>query len=312
MRVRVPSVTQKTILLEMAKAIKIMILDNKIKLAVQKEGRLTDETLSFLRQAGLVFESYRQKLFSSCRNFALEIVFVRDNDIGDYVSSGVVDLGILGQNLLFEQRPKVKKILNLRYGFCSLVAAVPKESKIEKIKDLDGKKIATSYPKSCQIFFAKNKIEVEIIPISGSVEIAPVLGVAEAIVDLSSTGSTLVLNDLRFLAKIFDSEAVLIANNQINNKEKEKLLEQLLNRFKGVLSARKNKYVFMDVPKKILPKLERIIPKRSLSPVYLKEKNKIVTLQSTLKEDFFWEITGQLKKLGVTNIVLLPVEKIIT
>ncbi|OGE64957.1 ATP phosphoribosyltransferase, partial [Candidatus Daviesbacteria bacterium RIFCSPLOWO2_02_FULL_36_7] len=179
-------------------------LDYKnLKLAIQKEGRLTEETLEFLRKSGLEFESYKQRLFSLCRNFPLEILYVRDDDIPDYVASGIVDLGILGQNLLSEERPDVKKLLNLRYGFCSLVLAVPKESCIKSIRDLKRKTIATSYPQSTKKFFKENNITVDIVKISGSVEITPALGVAQAIVDLISSGSTLALNDLRILTKIY-------------------------------------------------------------------------------------------------------------
>src|SRR5258708_23042347 len=138
-------------------------LNNKnLKLVIQKEGRLTEETLEFLRKSGLEFESYKQRLFSVCRNFPLEILYVRDDDIPDYVASGTVDLGILGQNILHEERPKVKKLLNLRYGFCSLIIAVPKESTIKDITDLKDKIIATSYPSSAKNFFKKNDISVEV------------------------------------------------------------------------------------------------------------------------------------------------------
>src|SRR5204863_171308 len=147
-------------------------------LAVQKNGRLTEETLNFLRSSGLEFESSKQRLFSSCRNFPLEILYLRDDDIPDYVASRTVDLGILGQNILNEERPKVKKLLNLRYGFCSLIVAVPKESEIRNINELKGKTIATSYPKSTKKFFQKNNIPVDVVSISGSVEITPALGVS--------------------------------------------------------------------------------------------------------------------------------------
>lgn len=204
-----------------------------LKLAIQKEGRLTDETLEFLRRSGLEFESYKQRLFSLCRNFPLEILFVRDDDIPYYVSSGTVDLGILGQNILNEDKPKVKKLLNVRYGFCSLVVAVPKKSKITKISDLTGKTIATTYPESTKNFFKKNNVPIEIVRISGSVEIAPALGIAQAVVDLTSTGNTLALNDLRILTKIYDSEAVLVANKQTFMNGKKVLLDNLITLFKG-------------------------------------------------------------------------------
>src|SRR4030042_4880413 len=173
-----------------------------LKLAIQKEGRLTEETLELLRKSGLEFESYKQKLFSTCRNFPLEIVYVRDDDISNYVASGTVYLGIIGQNILYEEQPKVKQLLNLQYCFCALAVAVPKESPVTTLSDLNGKTIAASYPRSTTNFFRKNKISVKIVRISGSVEIAPALGIASAIADLTATGSTLALYDLRTLTKI--------------------------------------------------------------------------------------------------------------
>jgi len=286
------------------------INNKKLKLAVQKEGRLTEETLEFLRKSGLEFESYKQRLLSSCRNFPLEIVYVRDNDIPDYVASGTVDLGIIGQNLLYEERPKVKKLLNLRYGFCSLTIAVPKESKIKTIKDLNNKIVATTYPQSTQNFFKKNGITVKIVRISGSVEIAPALGIAQAIVDLTSTGSTLALNDLRALVKIYDSEVVLIANEK-TTKTKKDLLEKLLSRFKGVLSAKNYKYVMMNLPEEILPRLKKIVPglkSPTISPLTIEGW---ISVQTVIKEDIFWETIEKLKQAGASRIVVLPIEKMI-
>lgn len=285
----------------------------KIKLAIQKSGRLTDETLSFLWRAGLEFESYKQQLFSVCRNYPLELLYVRDNDIGDYVGKGVVDLGILGQNLLLEERPKVKKLLNLRFGYCSLIVAVLKESDISEIKDLNNKKIATSYPNSAKIYMDKNKISTEIVKINGSVEIAPNLGIADAIVDLSSSGSTLILNDLRIVAKIFDSEAVLISNNSPQTSSiKKKLVENLLQRFKSVLSAKKYKYISMDIPKNNLTKLAKLIPNvrslQSLSP----NNTDFIPVSIVINEEIFWGMLGRLKNLKVSQIKMLPLEKYIS
>jgi ATP phosphoribosyltransferase len=287
-------------------------INNKnLKLAIQKQGRLTDETLEFLRKSGLEFESYKQKLFSSCRNFPLEILYVRDDDIPNYVASGIVDLGILGQNVLNEERPIVKKLLNLRYGFCSLTLAVPKESEIKDVSELRGKTIATSYPQSTKKFFSENNIPVEIVSISGSVEIAPALGVAQAIVDLVSTGSTLALNDLRALTKVYDSESVLIANEDALKNGKKDLLEKLITRFKGVLSAKNYKYVMMNVPEEILPKIKKIIPglkSPTISPLATKGW---LSVQTVIKEDIFWETIEKLKQIGASGIIVLPIEKII-
>lgn len=289
-------------------------MNNKnIKLAIQKGGRLTDDTLDFLRKAGLEFESYTQKLFSTCRNFPLEIVYVRDDDIPDYVASGSVDIGILGQNLLYEERlANVKKLLNLRYGFCALTLAVPKESTVQSLEDLSGKTIATTYPNSTKDFFKKNNIKVETIKISGSVEIAPALGVGQAIADLTSTGSTLILNDLRPLARIYESEAVLIANaNSARQEGKRDLLDKLLIRFKGVLSAQNYKYVMMNAPAEILPKLKKITPGLKSPTISSLAKEGWISVQTVIKEDTFWETIEKLKSVGATGIIVLPIEKMI-
>lgn len=285
---------------------------NKLKLAIQKEGRLTQETLEFLRKSGLEFESYKQKLMSSCRNFPLEIIFVRDNDISGYVENGTVDLGILGQNLLNEMRPKVKKLLDLRYGFCSLVVAVPKESQIQMIQELKGKKVATAYPKSTFRYFKKYNIPVEIVTISGSVEITPILGMADAVTDLTSTGSTLVLNDLRVISEIYNSESVLISSLKVTSEDKKQfLLNKLLIRFKAVLSAQRYKYVMMIAPEKNLPRLVKIIPGLKTPTVARLVKPGWVSVTSVIKEDIFWETVDRLQTAGAFGITVLPVEKMI-
>jgi len=289
-----------------------IMANNKLKLAIQKNGRLTEETVGFLRSSGLEFESYQQRLFSTCRNFPLEIVYVRDDDIPDYVESGAVDLGVVGQNLINETRPNVKKLLNLRYGFCSLSLAIPKESTIKSVKDLDNKTIATSYPSSTEYFFKKRNIKVNIIKIKGSVEITPILGIASAIVDLVSTGSTLTLNDLRIIEKLYDSEAVLLANPlSLKNEKKTKEIDKLLIRFKGVLSAKNYKYVMMNAPEKILPRIKKAIPGLKSPTISPLANPGWISIQSVIKEDVFWQTIEKLKKLGASDILVLPVEKLI-
>lgn len=285
------------------------INNRNLKLAIQKNGRLTGETLEFLRKSGMEFESYRQQLFSSCRNFPLEILYVRDDDIPDYVEAGTVDLGIIGLNKLNEERPKVKKILNLKYGFCSLIIAVPKESEIKDIQGLSGKTIATSYPKSTQKFFKENNISVNIVKISGSVEITPALGVAQAIADLTSTGSTLALNDLRALTKIYDSESVLIANKESFINGKKNLLKKLITCFKGVISAKDYKYVMMNAPEEMLPKIKKIIPYLKSPTIPNLSTKGWLSVQAVIKEDLFWETIEKLKQIGAKGIIVLPIEK---
>ncbi len=282
-----------------------------LKLAIQKEGRLTDETLEFLRKSGLEFESYKQKLFSLCRNFPLEILYVRDNDIPDYVASGTVDLGILGQNILNEERPKVKKLLNLGYGFCSLMVAVPKESNVKNTTDLKGKTITTSYPNSAKRFFKEENIPVRVIKISGSVEITPALGIAQAIVDLISSGSTLALNDLRILTKIYDSEATLVVNEKSLLNGRKILIEKLMTRFNGVLSAKDYKYVMMNAPQDLLPQIKKIVPGLKSPTISTLAKPGWISIQTVIKEEVFWETIEKLKSVGAQGIIVLPIEKMI-
>ena len=210
--------------------------NGNLKLAIQKDGRLTEDAVSFLRSAGLQFENYKQKLFSSCRNFPLEIVYVRDDDIPDYVESGAVDLGIVGQNILYESNKRVANIVRLNFGFCSLSIAVPEESNIKKIEQLKNARIFTSYPNSTEKYFKKKNIPVNIMAVSGSVEIPPALGIADAIVDLVATGRTLALNNLKVIEKIYDSQASLIVGKNNNLPEGKKILMQkLIKRFKKLI-----------------------------------------------------------------------------
>lgn len=285
--------------------------NENLKIAVQKEGRLTEETIGFLQKSGLDFESYRQRLFSVCRNFPLEILFVRDDDIPGYVSTGTVDLGIVGQNVLYETRTKVKKLLNLRYGYCSLSVAIPKESSVISINDLKDMKIATSYPSSTNKFFREKGIPINIVSISGSVEIAPSMGIAQAIVDLTSTGSTLALNDLKILEKIYDSEAVLIVNSQAMKNGRKKMIDNLLTRFKGVLSAKDYKYVMMNAPEDILPKLAKITPGLCSPTVSPLAKKGWISVQTVIRESTFWETIDRLKRAGASGIIVMPIEKMI-
>lgn len=282
---------------------------NTLKLAVQKNGRLTEETLAFLRAAGLEFESYNRKLRTTCRNFPLEILYVRDDDIPMFVSTGAADLGILGQNVLNEERPNVKKLLNLRYGFCTLTLSVPKESPVRTINDLAGKIIATTYPRSAKQYFDSCGVPITTVTLKGSVEIAPALGLADAIVDLASTGSTLTLNDLRALSTIYRSEAVLIANGQsVRCTATLQSLRQLITRFKSVLSAENNRYVVMNAPSASVPKLRKLIPTVTSSDT---QQNGYVRTQGVVNRDAFWSILNRLNALGITDICLLPVENII-
>lgn len=281
-----------------------------IKLAIQKKGRLTESTIALLRSAGLEFESYQQKLFATCRNFPLNIVYLRDDDIPDYVEKGAVDLGIVGENVLIESGSKVAKILPLPYGYCTLSLAVPKESKANKLLDLRNKRIATSYTALASRYLKKNKIQAELIRINGSVEIAPALQMSDAIIDLVSSGSTMALNDLRVIEKIYESQAMLIGKKDIPST-KAALIEKLLLRLNGVLSADNYKYVMMNAPVGIVETIQTIVPGLKSPTISPLATPGWISIQTVIQEDIFWETIEKLKLAGATGILVLPVEKLI-
>lgn len=286
--------------------------NHNLKLAIQKDGRLTTESLDLLKKVGLDFEIYQRELYSICQNFPLEIIFVRDDDIPNYVQMGKVDLGIVGQNLLYEQKYKVVEVFPLGFAHCSLVVAAPKGSEITSIKQLKDKTVASSYPRSAKDFFNKNGISVKILKISGSVEITPALGLADAIVDLTSTGSSLALNELNPICKIFDSQAVLIGNNKTpKNSLKAQKISSLLMRIKGVLAAKKYKYIMMNVPSKALPLIKNITPGLKSSTIMPLAEKDWLAVHAVVAEDKFWELVEKLKAMGAQGILVSPVEKII-
>ncbi|MFA6532731.1 MAG: ATP phosphoribosyltransferase [Patescibacteria group bacterium] len=212
--------------------------NTNLKFAVQKNGRLTFDTINLLCESGLKFNIDKRCSFTSCLNFPMEIVYVRDDDIPNYIERGVVDLGVVGQNILYETKRYVTNIIDLNFGFCSLSIAIPEESDVKKIGQLRNAKITTSYPNSTKEYFIKNNIPINIIPVSGSVEITPALGMSDAIVDLVATGRTLALNNLKIIEKIYDSQAVLITGKKNNlPKGKQILVQKLVKRFKKVLSG---------------------------------------------------------------------------
>lgn len=264
-----------------------------------------------LESSGLELESYQRRLFATCRNFPIEILFVRDDDIPDYVQSGVVDLGIVGQNLIYEGNADVVEMLKLGFGFCSLILAVPKESSISSMEQLANKRVATSYPYSTSQFLKKYKLPVKIIKISGAVEITPSLGVADAIVDIAATGSTMVLNDLKPIATILQSEVVLVANPKSLKNGKGPNIDLLITRFKGVLSAKHYKYIMMNAPKESLEKIKKIAPGLNSPTVMELAKPGWIAIHAVIEEGRFWNIAEKLKNLGAEGILVSPIEKII-
>ena len=279
-----------------------------LKIAIQKSGRLNEKSVELLKNCGLNFENYKSSLISPVSNFPLEILFLRDDDIPEYVQDGIADLGIVGENVIEETEVEVNYLQRLGFGKCSLKIAVPNNNTIQELNQLNGKSIATTYPVILKKFLAKNNIDAEIRTISGSVEIAPGLGLSDAICDLVSTGGTLLSNGLVPFADVMSSEAILIGNKNIENQE---LIEELIARIQSVLRAKETKYVVLNVSKENLSKVIELLPGvKSPSVVPLAEAD-WVAVHTVIPERDFWDKISKLKQAGAQGIVVMPIEKII-
>ncbi len=279
-----------------------------LKIAIQKSGRLNEKSVELLKNCGLSFDNYKSSLISPVSNFPLEILFLRDDDIPEYVQDGIADLGIVGENVVAETEVSVSHLQKLGFGKCSLKMAVPNNSKIKNLEDLEGKAIATSYPAVLKKFLKKNKIRADIRSISGSVEIGPGLGLSDAICDLVSTGGTLKSNGLKPFADVMSSEAVLIGRKGEDNNA---LINELLQRIQSVLKARETKYVVLNVARKNLDKIKDLLPgikSPTIVPLYEEEW---VAVHTVIAEKDFWEKINKLKAAGAQGIVVMPIEKVI-
>lgn len=288
------------------------ISKDRLKIAIQKSGRLTDQTLDLFKRSGLDFEVYGERLFSSCQNFPLEILFLRDDDIPEYVQDGVCDLGIVGRNGVEECEAKVEVLESLGFGRCRLALAAPKISSYRSIKDLEGKTIATSYPTILRRYLQRNEVSCKVVLVKGSVEITPSLEVADAICDLVSTGTTLRTNGLEPLETVLESEALLVANpNLLKTKRLSHDLERFLLRIRATLMARRSKYVMMNAPESALEKIRDILPGLGSPTVMPLAQTGMIAVHSVVPEDTFWEVTERLKQAGASGILVVPIEKMI-
>ncbi len=279
-----------------------------LTLAIQKKGRLSDECMQLLKQAGFSFELSERSLSAKCSNFPLEILFLRAEDIPEIVADKTADIGICGQNSIAEKDFDTQEIEPLGFGKCRLSLAVAAES-ADNFR-LDGKRIATSYPKLVQKYLDKRKISAEPVSISGSVEIAPKLGIAEVICDLVSSGSTLKMNGLIETEMIFQSEAVLFSASSFPD-EKLEILEKFCLRIRSVLIAKRNKYIVMNAPKSSVASIKKCIPGLQNPTIAPLADPDFVSLASVVEEDYFWETIEKLKAQGATGILVLPIEKMI-
>lgn len=282
----------------------------KLKLAIQKKGRLSDESIKLINECDISFPTSSGKLVTAAYDFPIELLFLRDDDIPDYVQDGVADIGIVGENVLVESDKKVEEVKKMGFGKCRLSLAVPRTMNFNSADDLSGKSIATSYPKILQNYLDKNNIHAEIHIISGSVEIAPSIGLADAICDIVSTGSTLLSNGLKEVEQIFQSEAVLIKNKSLST-EKQEILQQLLFRLEAVKRAQKNKYILLNAPNESLHKIISLLPGISSPTVQALAKEGWSSVHSVITEHDFWEKIQQLKEAGAEGILVMPIEKLI-
>ncbi|WP_438945523.1 ATP phosphoribosyltransferase [Sediminibacterium sp.] len=283
---------------------------NKLRLAIQKSGRLHDDSMKLLKECGIDISNGVNKLKAEATNFPLEVFFLRDDDIPQYVEDGVADIGFVGENVIFEKNKQVAIAEKLGFGKCRLSIAIPKGQDYSSSQFLQGKKIATSYPVIVNNYLQRQGVTAEIHEISGSVEIAPGIGLADAICDLVSSGSTLFMNGLKEVEVIFESQAVLIKQAALNPTQVQ-LLERLIFRIQAVKKAKNNKYILLNAPNDRLKDIISLLPGMKSPTVLPLATEGWSSVHSVLNENDFWNIIEQLKEAGAEGILVVPIEKMI-
>jgi ATP phosphoribosyltransferase len=283
---------------------------NKLKIAIQKSGRLYDESVKLLKDCGIDLKNGVNKLKTESDNFPMEIYFLRDDDIPQYVEDAVADIGIVGENVLYEKNKKVDVVEQLGFGKCRLSVAVGRSELYGGVNYLQGKRIATTYPILVRQFLEKNKVEAEIHEISGSVEIAPGIGLAHAIVDLVSSGSTLFMNGLKEVETVLQSQAVLIRNKALAEPQ-QLILEKFLFRIRAVKRARNTKYILLNAPNEKLQEIIALLPGMKSPTVLPLAEAGWSSVHSVLSESDFWDIIERLKGAGAQGILVVPIEKMV-
>ncbi len=282
-----------------------------LRIAIQKSGRLTEKTVDLLHGIGIEFDNYKRNLMVKTRNFDVELLLLRDDDIPEYVQDGVCDLGFVGANEVFEKDADVTILRGLNYGKCRLSLAAPENGSIKIAEDFEGKTIATSYPNITKSFFTEKNISVDIVEISGAVEITPQLEVADAISDLVSTGGTLRANGLQELFSILESETKLIQTNQELSPGKQDLIEKFLLRIDGYQQAKQSRYIMMNAPTSAIEKIREIIPSMKSPTVMPLAESDMVAIHTVIPITKFWPVMEELKSAGASDIVMLPIESMI-
>lgn len=282
----------------------------RLKIAIQKNGRLSQPSIELLKRCDIGFDNGQGKLKSISFNFPLEILFLRDDDIPEYIEDGVADIGIIGENIVEEKGSRIIHVEKLGFGKCRLALAVPRPFQYSGIKCLNGTRIATSYPRTLQRFLADNKIEAEIHTISGSVEIAPGIGLADAICDLVSSGSTLFTNGLKEVETVMGSEAILVSRGGLDDVQ-QNILEKLLTRIRAVNAARQNKYILLNAPNDKLDEIESLLPGMKSPTVMPLAKSGWSSVHSVINENEYWEVVEKLKDAGAQGILVVAIEQMI-
>lgn len=285
-------------------------MSETLKIAVQKKGRLYDGSMALLKECGIDVSNGNNQLRVQASNFPLEVFFLRDDDIPEYVQDAVADIGFVGENVVAEKNKQVNTIEKLGFGKCRLSIAIPKNGQIKSLADLTDKKIATSYPVILSSYLDKKNIKATIQEISGSVEIAPRIGLADAICDLVSSGSTLFSNELAELETVLRSEAVLISNKSLS-AEKQNLLDKLLFRIRAVKKAKNNKYVLLNAPNDTLDAICKLLPGMKSPTILPLAETGWSSVHSVISENDFWNVIENLKENGAQGILIIPIEKMI-
>ena len=281
-----------------------------LSIGIQKTGRLSEKSLELLKESGIGLANGSRKLLSASQNFPLETVFLRDDDIPQYVYDGVTDVGIVGENVVMEKGHELEIVERLGFARCRMSIALPRGAGYSGPEQLDGKRIATSYPNILGTFLAENHVDAEIHVISGSVEIAPGIGLADAIFDIVSTGSTLVSNGLKEVERVMESEAVVVARPGLSSSKQE-ILDRLLFRMRAVRKSRDNKYILLNAPNDRLEEIIKVIPGMKSPTIMPLAEEGWSSVHSVLNENEFWEIIDRLRELGAQGILVIPIEKMI-
>tara|TARA_Y200000002_G_scaffold382551_1_gene399986 strand:- start:1717 stop:2598 length:882 start_codon:yes stop_codon:yes gene_type:complete len=282
-----------------------------LRIAIQKSGRLTDKTIDLLHGIGIEFDNYKRNLMVKTRNFDVELLLLRDDDIPEYVQDGVCDLGFVGANEVFEKKNQVTVLRGLNYGNCRLAVASLKNSALVNPSDFEGKKIATSYPFLTKHFFEKLGVTIEMVEISGAVEITPQLHVADAISDLVSTGGTLEANGLVERFTILESETKLIQTQETLSEGKQQLIQKFLQRIDGYQTAKKSRYILMNAPLVSVETIKALLPSMKSPTIMPLAETEMVAIHSVIPFDQFWDVMEQLQDAGASDIVMLPIESMI-